>query len=105
MKDLIPDANWQGTKRGYHYFFGPLLNLTDSLKTEFNESQKHFFQLKTSTDYEQRLFNISQLEAFTQYIFYVGGYTNGGLGPVARIECFTLEGGNLKCHLLDLQFW
>ena len=88
----IPDENWNGMPVGYHFFYAEEFSLSKEKRHSFNISDRHFYMNMTikNLDIAKQVF--TGLNVYTKYIFYIGGFTSVGMGPLTRKECTTDEG-------------
>ena len=88
----ISGEHWNGKLLGYKYFFAKERKLTPEQRLAFNLEDIELYMTKT----ERPVYSVtkelfSNLDVYTKYIFYFGGFTAVGMGHLTRAECTTKE--------------
>ena len=92
----IPSINWNGVPKGYHLYFAKLSSLTPEQRLKLVAEDYPLYTKMLADNTSANLLRVDGLEVFTSYVFFICGFTDAGMGPSARVECTTNEGGNIQ---------
>ncbi|XP_065064502.1 uncharacterized protein LOC135690773 [Rhopilema esculentum] len=88
----LPNDLWNGILIGYRIYYAPSESVIYKHEFSNNESRRYNFSEITHSTVGYSEYKALGLQTFTNYVFYIAGFTNGGTGPFSRVECHTLDG-------------